>query len=122
MTVPVNRHAGDVFCLSHLRWSFVYQRPNHLMSRCARERRVFFVEEPMFRDGDARLAMHEAEPNLHVVVPHLPRGMPPHEGEREVNRLFDELVRSTGVRDPLVWMYTPMAVALARRLPRAVTV
>lgn len=41
------RGACDVVCLSHLRWDFVWQRPQHLMSRCARERRVFFVEEPM---------------------------------------------------------------------------
>lgn len=48
----------DVVCFSHLRWSFVFQRPQHLLSRCARERRVFFVEEPMFsaeHTGPARL-------------------------------------------------------------------
>ena len=36
----------DLVCFSHLRWDFVYQRPNHLMARAARDRRVFFVEEP----------------------------------------------------------------------------
>src|SRR4051794_29168797 len=35
----------DVICFSHLRWSFVFQRPQHLLSRCARDRRVYFVEE-----------------------------------------------------------------------------
>src|SRR6185295_4170452 len=40
--------APDLICLSHLRWDFVYQRPQHLLSRCARERRVFFIEEPVF--------------------------------------------------------------------------
>ena len=34
----------DLVCFSHLRWDFVYQRPQHLLSRCAKERRVFFVE------------------------------------------------------------------------------
>ena len=38
----------DLICLSHLRWNFVFQRPQHLMSRFARDRRVFFVEEPVF--------------------------------------------------------------------------
>ena len=33
----------DVICFSHLRWDFVYQRPQHLLTRCAAERRVFFV-------------------------------------------------------------------------------
>ena len=31
---------------SHLRWDFVYQRPQHLMSRLARHYRIFFIEEP----------------------------------------------------------------------------
>ena len=41
----------DVICLSHLRWDFVFQRPQHLMTRCARDRRVFFVEEPIVDDA-----------------------------------------------------------------------
>src|ERR671912_376468 len=40
-------NAPDLVCLSHLRWDFVYQRPQHLLSRCAAGRRVFFVEEPV---------------------------------------------------------------------------
>ena len=43
----------DLVCLSHLRWDFVYQRPHHLMSRFARQQRVFFVEEPVFEPGIA---------------------------------------------------------------------
>ncbi len=41
----------DVFCFSHLRWDFVFQRPQHLMTRFARNGRVFFIEEPTFIDG-----------------------------------------------------------------------
>ena len=43
-----------VVCLSHLRWDFVWQRPQHLLSRFARERQVFFFEEPLPTDGPAR--------------------------------------------------------------------
>src|SRR5436305_14914240 len=45
----------DLICLSHLRWDFVYQRPQHLLSRAAKDRRVFFVEEPIFGDTVPRL-------------------------------------------------------------------
>src|SRR3954465_6579077 len=38
----------DIVCFSHLRWDFVYQRPNHLMARAARRGRVFFVGGPKF--------------------------------------------------------------------------
>ena len=42
--------APDLVVLSHLRWDFVFQRPQHLMTRAARQRRTFFVEEPIFGD------------------------------------------------------------------------
>jgi UDP-galactopyranose mutase len=32
---------------SHLRWDFVYQRPQHLLSRLAAKRPVIFIEEPV---------------------------------------------------------------------------
>ena len=49
----------DLICFSHLRWDFVYQRPQHLLKRSARDRRVFFVEEPVFDNGSMRLEVHE---------------------------------------------------------------
>ncbi|HEY2368763.1 MAG TPA: glycosyltransferase family 1 protein, partial [Polyangiaceae bacterium] len=61
----------DIVCLSHLRWGFVYQRPNHLMSRFARERRTFFFEEPIFDASEAQLEMKRVSDNLIVVTPHL---------------------------------------------------
>lgn len=62
----------DLVCLSHLRWNFVYQRPQHLLSRCAKNRRVFFVEEPVFSAGtDWRLDVSIHESGVWVIVPHL---------------------------------------------------
>ena len=66
----------DVVCLSHLRWDFVYQRPQHLLSRCAREHRVFVIEEPPVGEGAARLAVNRLQDGPWVVVPHLPLGLP----------------------------------------------
>jgi UDP-galactopyranose mutase len=114
--------AGDLLCLSHLRWGFVYQRPNHLMSRWAREHRVFFVEEPMFDARTPRITLQEVEPNLQVVVPHLPGGLTPRETERSLRLLVDGLVTDARVRDPILWMYTPMALGFSRHLRRSVTV
>src|SRR5207248_11183125 len=83
MTFPKNILAGfddlattsniDLVCLSHLRWDFVYQRPQHLLSRFARERRVFFVEEPIFDDERMHLDVTTRDCGVHVVVPHLPK-------------------------------------------------
>src|ERR687884_1594671 len=68
----VSSDAPDLVCLSHLRWDFVYQRPQHLLSRFARSRRVFFVEEPIFDNGPMRLDVTERRCGVRVVVPHLP--------------------------------------------------
>ena len=76
----------DLLCFSHLRWGFVYQRPNHLMARWAAERRVFFFEEPIYHDGPDRLEMHEPVPWLHVVTPYLKARSDVHERTRVAAR------------------------------------
>src|SRR5689334_9368207 len=71
----------DLVCLSHLRWDFVYQRPQHLMSRFARDRRVFFVEEPVWEDTKPRLEVGERKGGVKVAVPHLPHGLSPEQAD-----------------------------------------
>ena len=101
----------DLVCFSHLRWDFVYQRPQHLLSRCARNRRVFFVEEPVFGNSSMRLVMREAEPGVHVVVPHLPEGL---RSEVAINAVMRDLTRQLFVEQDIneyvFWYYTPMAL------------
>ncbi len=64
--------APDLVCLSHLRWNFVYQRPQHLLSRCVQKQRVFFIEEPIFGPYiSGRLDVSKDESGVCVVVPHL---------------------------------------------------
>src|SRR3954452_17216894 len=36
-------------CFSHLRWDFVWQGPQHLLSRAAKHYRVLVIEEPIFK-------------------------------------------------------------------------
>jgi hypothetical protein len=52
---PIFDSTYDVICFSHLRWDFVFQRPQHLMTRFARTHRVFFIEEPVFDAGTPSL-------------------------------------------------------------------
>ncbi len=107
----------DVVCLSHLRWDFVYQRPQHLLSRFARERRVFFVEEPLSDAPVPYLDITRRECGVWVVVPHLPPGL--HEAEAaawQQSLLQDELLLAFGVSDYLLWYYTPLALAFTRHL------
>jgi UDP-galactopyranose mutase len=73
--VPPGSDSCDLICFSHLRWNFVFQRPQHLMTRCARERRVFYVEEPVFQSGIAPRLHIERSGAVTVIVPYLPEGM-----------------------------------------------
>ena len=101
----------DLVCFSHLRWDFVYQRPQHLLSRCARKRRVFFVEEPIFGQSSMRVEVREAEPGVHVVVPHLPEGL---RSEIAINAVMKDLTRQLftaySINKYIFWYYTPMAL------------
>lgn len=116
---------SDLVCLSHLRWGFVFQRPNHLMSRFARERRVFFVEEPVHDLGPTespRLDIEERDDGLHVVVPRLPSGLMDWEVARAQGRLLTELFESRNIEAPTLWYYTPMALEFSRHLPSSTIV
>src|SRR5262249_53750774 len=109
---------ADVLCLSHLRWGFVYQRPNHLMSRCARDRRVFFIEEPVFDGETARLEVVHIEHGLYVAIPHLAIGRGGEEVTNHLRFLVDDLVASEKITRPLLWLYTPMALGWAKHIER----
>ena len=61
----------DLICFSHLRWNFVYQRPQHLLSRFAKLKRVFYIEEPVFINENSQLNISCPRDNLWVVVPQL---------------------------------------------------
>ena len=104
----------DLICFSHLRWSFVFQRPQHLLSRYARERRVFFVEEPIFDDGPDRLELTVSDENVHVVVPYLKHGTLDTDAAQAT--LLHELMAQQAIRRYVLWYYTPMALPIAQDL------
>jgi glycosyltransferase involved in cell wall biosynthesis len=115
------REEPDLVCLSHLRWDFVYQRPQHLLSRCARERRVFFVEEPIYDEGPLRLEVGPRAENLWVATPHLPHGLAHTEAEAAQQQLLDALLAEKQVGQFILWYYTPMALGFSSHLqPSAV--
>lgn len=112
----------DLLCFSHLRWDFVYQRPQHLLSRFAQERRVFFVEEPVFDSASARLDLSTRECGVTVVVPRLPENLSDSPERDEVlQELVDGLLAGQRIRDYFSWYYTPMAMSFTRALrPQAI--
>jgi UDP-galactopyranose mutase len=119
----VETEQPDLLCFSHLRWEFVYQRPQHLLSRCARKRRVFFVEEPVFGDGSLSLEVNESTRNLFVVVPHLPDGLRSEIATTAVlKEMIHRMIRDYQIRDYICWYYTPMALDFTRGLTPAAVI
>jgi len=110
---------------SHLRWDFVYQRPQHLLSRLAKRHPVAFIEEPVFDPtGPARWEPSEPSPNVTVFRPYTPIDAP---GFAEaqlpaLQALLPELEATLGQGGRVAWLYTPMALPLARALEPDVVV
>jgi glycosyltransferase involved in cell wall biosynthesis len=101
---------------SHLRWSFVYQRPQHLMSRLAGRWRVVFVEEPVRCDGPAFLEVRDIAPQLQVLVPHTPVNAPGFHDDQlaALQTLLDAHFLIEHLRVDVAWLYTPMALPLVK--------
>lgn len=107
----------DLIVFSHLRWDFVYQRPQHLLKRSAHDRRVFFVEEPVFDSGSMCLHVSERETNLKVVVPHLPEGLQSEVAKTAVlHDMVQRLIVENNIHQFVAWYYTPMALDFTRHL------
>jgi UDP-galactopyranose mutase len=112
-----------LICFSHLRWDFVFQRPQHLMAGFAKNHRVFFWEEPIYSEGLGEPRLYSrtcADTGVIVLTPQIDTRM---RGEDDVHlaKLLDEAMserRGTLVR----WYYTPMMLPFSDHLVADCTV
>ena len=112
-----NDKAPLLVCFSHLRWDFVWQRPQHLLSRAAKQYRVLVIEEPILEAGIAPSMDISRRPGpVTIAVPKLPKGIS--EGDAiEAQRTLIEKLIGREAREPRVfWYYTPMAMAFSSQL------
>jgi UDP-galactopyranose mutase len=106
----------NIVCVSHLRWDFVFQRPQHLLSRAARQGRVYYIEEPMFDNGPSRLTVTDRQPGVRVVVPFLNVTSSVHEQQLFQTTRLASLLRDDEIGDYVLWYYTPMALPFTTNL------
>ena len=107
-------------CFSHLRWNFVYQRPQHLLSRFADVSSVWFWEEPIYGSKQPELQVTRVADGPDVCVPHLPEGTSPELAWAMQRELLDEQLSRQNVSDYVLWYYTPLAMNFTAHLkPRA---
>ncbi len=124
----IRRRGGRVpptlLCLSHLRWNFVYQRPQHLMTRFARDHRVLYFEEPVRGAVDEPELEIRLEEGVEVLVPFLPVKLPAADVDAALVALLDQYLADAQIRseDLLLWYYTPMSLSFTRHLKASLTV
>jgi UDP-galactopyranose mutase len=114
-----------IAAFSHLRWNFVYQRPQHLLSRLAARHPVVFIEEPeLDSDGPARWERSTPQPNVTVYRPRTPVQAAGFHVDQfpALGPMIAELRADLGETNVLAWLYTPMALPLARVLAPDVVV
>ena len=117
-----------IVVFSHLRWDFVYQRPQQLLSRLARRYRILFIEDPMPDDaGPVRLERASPVPGVTVCRPRTPLQVKGHHDEQLalvlplLATLADDLAVPGAFR-PIAWFYTPMALPLLQVLDPSLVV
>ena len=88
-----------VFC--HLRWGFVYQRPQHIISRMAQHYNILFVEEPVpFENPDEEneYLLEIINDNLHVLKPKVRR-------IEDIKNVLKPLLKDCELE--IGWFYSP---------------
>ncbi len=115
---------NSIIVFSHLRWDFVFQRPQHVLTRLARRYRVFFFEEPIAGAADQQLQISEPVPNVRVCRPHSTLPNPGfHDDQIPIlQHMLTQLLEREQIEDYAVWFYSPMALPLMQDLAPKVVV
>lgn len=106
----------SIIVMSHLRWNFVFQRPQHLLSRLAKHYQILFFEEPVFHEKKPMSVISNPQPNVTVHTPHTPINAPGFHDDQLP--YLKPLMRALAAEheDHVAWFYTPMALPLLEEL------
>ena len=112
----MKRLPENLLCFSHLRWDFVFQRPQHLLTRFAKEFNVYFFEEPICdvnKQEKSFLSISKREDKLWVLVPHLPEGLNKQETNAMQKEMLNVFLKDKNISNFIFWYYTPMALEIS---------
>jgi len=117
-TLPKN-----LLCFSHLRWDFVFQRPQHLLSRFAMETNVFFLEEPLFNaEDEEQISVDSKTAQLTILRPQLKAGSDQSQVISSLKTLLANFLSTEDLQDWVFWYYTPMALQFSQHYKPALVV
>jgi len=121
----IDQGSDTLICFSHLRWDFVFQRPQHLMTRFAASRRVIYWEEPVSAPlGETPSLDLKVCPKSGVTVatPHMPDSIQGEDRAKVLTELLDGFVAAEKIVRPIRWYYTPMMLGFSRRIEASAVV
>jgi glycosyltransferase involved in cell wall biosynthesis len=113
----------NLICFSHLRWNFVYQRPQHILSRFSNQYATYYVEEYIINDQEDGYDIYETKEKVWVVTPHL-NGATFSEIDKNarISTIIKNLFEQKKIYNYIFWYYTPMALAFTKYFKPKVTV
>lgn len=109
----MKRVPENLLVFSHLRWDFVFQRPQHLLTRFSKEFNVYFFEEPIYdvpQNENSYLSIKKATDKLWILVPHLPQGVSKKQNIGLLKEKLKNFLKDKSLSDFIFWYYTPMAL------------
>jgi UDP-galactopyranose mutase len=111
-------HRAILLCFSHLRWGFVWQRPQHLLSRAARRYRVLMFEEAHVRSDveTPYLSRTATKDGIEIIAPHLPAGGDESANAAMVQRVLRRFLLELDEPPAVLWYYSPAALDFSRWL------
>lgn len=114
----------DLICFSHLRWHFVFQRPQHLMIRFSKFKRVYFIEEPILNwtVNEYKIVKDSDHPNVHIIVPHISADVSIPERNSILKEQLDTLIKNEKIENYISWYYSPLALLWSRHLSPQVVI
>lgn len=121
VSAPVNK-IKNIICFAHLRWDFVFQRPQHLLSRWVADANVYYVEEPKFGSSVNRLRTSKSKEGVNIVVPHVREGLSETEIYKFLEEALSKFIKLNDITNYLFWYLTPMALPFSHKLDPVIVV
>lgn len=113
----MNQTKTNILCYSHLRWDFVFQRPQHLLSLAAKNgNKIFFIEEPIFKAESSACFHKTYYENVVVLTPFLPLERAGQDNNSLIENLIRKEITFQNISEYISWYYTPMAMEFTSTL------
>lgn len=115
--------AMQLVCFCHLSWKFVYQRPQHLLSRFTKKYTVYYVEEFIYNNEEDGYYINITTENVKVIVPHLNNNIQSTRNEKQrIEIVLNNLFKEHTIKSYIFWYYTPMPLAYTAHFNPVATV